>query len=240
VKKRMSSWPASWTCANAVRPAASQSRSSNASLGRPGPFRDQRVEALRDEAQRRPQDAQELRRAGRDVDRAVELPVRLAHPRGVAGALGRGELALELVQPRHERVVRLSAGSLRQLGGERRVHPEDVADVLARGRHHAERAAGRDVDEPLGGEAQQRLAHWHGADAEQPRKLVLRHLRVGCQLAREDHVAQRLGDLHGQRPAAERPGRGPGPLVVLHARHALTAPGALRRPPAGGTPPIRP
>ena len=173
-------------------------------LGHPPPLRHERVEAVRDEAERRPQHEQELRRVRQPVDRLVEPPVGDRVGLGVAGGQRGCALPGELPEALDEALVGGLAGAPRELAREDAVDPVDVADVVAARRRDRERATGRELDEALRRQRQQRLAYGHRAHAERPRELVLGRPPPGRQLAHQDHVAQPLRDRGPERLPLER------------------------------------
>ncbi|CPU63029.1 Uncharacterised protein [Mycobacteroides abscessus] len=78
-------------------------------------------------------------------------------------------------------------------------HLEHLADVVDAGAPDAQAGAGRGGDDALGGEGADGLAHDGAGDAVGLAELALGGQPVaGLELAREDVVADRVGDLVGQ------------------------------------------
>src|SRR5438876_7297472 len=143
-----------------------------------------------------------------EMERAVEISRR----RELPGREGR----VERMKGRGRRLAfggRRSAGAL---GGGDRLDVEAQAEHLrhlrSRERPNLKSAVGEDVDQALGAQLEQRLAHRDLAGTELGRERVLQELRPGRVDAREDLLADADSDLPAdgarQRLCGGAPGRG--------------------------------
>ena len=133
----------------------------------------------------------------------MEAAVELAQPRlvGLGVHLGddparRGEI----------RRLQQRQGQAQRRRLERRPDRVVIGGVGRRDLGHHRAAMGKEIDQRLGLELAQRLAHRLAADAEGGGELLLAQRHAAGQRAAEDALAQRAFDILGRRPVARQGG----------------------------------
>jgi hypothetical protein len=196
------------------------------------------VEVVGDEADGVAEEDEELGGRRRQVEDAVVLPVELLVTLRWRIAGQPVPLCVDVVERTgHPRRV-APTGPGGQLPGEHGVHPVDILDVVATGRHDPERPVLAAVDEALVRESQQGLADRHRAHPEAAGHLLVGHDLAGFELTDQDHVPDDVGGLpthvapgDGARSGFDGWGRHHGSLE-RDLRSHIGVPGAEASPPA--------